>query len=535
MYKNKDNSKDSLNKKEENILQIHNKIIKFFNDEKNNIDNYIQTIGDIYFILLIYQKEFDSNSKLLVIASRIFNKYFISNQDTGECNSSSSDITLKLSYKQYKDYIKLIETIDGYITKITVNEIQYIKLSDDLLLKYNSIIQQPINTLFIGKKVKNDSIADAEVEYKEQIKEFLLKSESFNIPIIPSYFLHNFHSDSSSSMSDKDNYKINSSSISNSGSFETCKNVVASPGVLVDMDSNREESPRGKRLKKIKLLEQNKPREDIIKLVSTINSSLEPKQRTKKKNVFCECIKKEENKIEQKLDNSSQVICAECGTIYTSSFSENITYNDYSRININQKYHYEKRCHFRDTINQFQGKQNKYIPEDVYIKLREMLEKHNLIRVEEKIIYINEEKSDSLEYDEKKTIPKKILIKNYDRVKKKHIRDFLYEINYSKYYEDEQLIYSKITGKEKPDISQYESKLFEDFEKLVKVFQSLENVSRKNFLNSHYVLRQLLLRQGVKVADNALNFLRTPQRLREHDEIYQRCCEILKWNFTPMS
>ena len=111
----------------------------------------------------------------------------------------------------------------------------------------------------------------------------------------------------------------------------------------------------------------------------------------------------------------------------------------------------------------------------------------------------------------------------------------IYEINYSKYYEDEQLIYSKITGKEKPDISQYESKLFEDFEKLVKVFQSLENVSRKNFLNSHYVLRQLLLRQGVKVADNALNFLRTPQRLREHDEIYQRCCEILKWNFTPMS
>ena len=148
-----------------------------------------------------------------------------------------------------------------------------------------------------------------------------------------------------------------------------------------------------------------------------------------------------------------------------------------------------------------------------------MLEKHKLIKIEEK------------QLEDGTTVK----VKNYDKVLKKHIRLFLSETGFSKYYEDEQLIYNKITGKEKIDISQYEPKLFEDFDKLVKAYSSLKEITRTNLLNSHYVLRQLLLRQGVKVADSVLHFLKTPQRLREHDEIYKKCCEVLKWEFTPMS
>ena len=85
----------------------------------------------------------------------------------------------------------------------------------------------------------------------------------------------------------------------------------------------------------------------------------------------------------------------------------------------------------------------------------------------------------------------------------------------------------------KPDA--YEKQLYDDFDKLAKVFVTLDNVKRKNFLNNHYVLRQLLLRQGVKVKENELNTLKTASRIREHDEIYQRCCEKLGWNFVPMS
>jgi ubiquinone/menaquinone biosynthesis C-methylase UbiE len=45
------------------------------------------------------------------------------------------------------------------------------------------------------------------------------------------------------------------------------------------------------------------------------------------------------------------------------------------------------------------------------------------------------------------------------------------------------------------------------FDCLVDAFLSLE-INRKNFLNSHYVLRQLLKRQGVRVAEDDLSSLK---------------------------
>ncbi len=213
----------------------------------------------------------------------------------------------------------------------------------------------------------------------------------------------------------------------------------------------------------------------------------------KKKNYYCKCYEKGE-------DISGNIICKNCGKIY-NDLEETVNYSDYSRVNITQRYHYEKRCHFRDTINQYQGKQNKYIPQKVYDDVNYMIKMHGL---------------------------------DINNVTIKHIGMFLSETKNSKYYEDKQLIYSIITNKEKPDISKYEKKLFEDFEKLVEVFLKIKG-DRKNFLHAHYVLTQLLLRQGVKLPENSLNSLRTPARLREHDDIYQRCCDILGWNFTPLA
>ena len=188
-----------------------------------------------------------------------------------------------------------------------------------------------------------------------------------------------------------------------------------------------------------------------------------------------------------------------------------IVYNDNNRINFNVKYKYEKKCHFRDTLNQFQGLQNKVIPNKVVEDLKDTIEKHGLS---------NEHESD--------------LQKRYARVDIEHIRLFLTETGHNKYYEDLQLIYSKITSKKCPDISRFEKQLYDDFDELVEAFLSLPDTNRKNFLNVHYVLRQLLKRRGYKVSENGLSHLKTPSRMREHDDIYQKCCEKLQWNFTPL-
>jgi hypothetical protein len=230
--------------------------------------------------------------------------------------------------------------------------------------------------------------------------------------------------------------------------------------------------------------------------------------------------------------NKSQIICENCNSemsenenlCYSCGFSSNCmeheiveyepasTYDDIGRINVNKQFTYEKKCHFRDTINQYQGKQNKHIPEIVYNRLIEYIKNENL-------------------FDSKATTQ----IEQYRKVKKHHIKEFLKATGFSKHYEDLQLIYSKITGKPCPSISKYERQLYEDFDALTNAFLSLSDIKRDNFLNSHYVLRQLLLKQNVKLPQDDLNYLKTPARLRSHDEIYKRCCDILNWNFTPMS
>jgi hypothetical protein len=212
-------------------------------------------------------------------------------------------------------------------------------------------------------------------------------------------------------------------------------------------------------------------------------------------------------------------ICQNCGNVEneTIDLDSSSTYDDTTRINVNKAFTYKKRCHFRDTINQFQGKQNKYIPEKVYEDLYKIIEKEGLI---------DKKKDDKQD--------------KFRKLKKSHIREFLKASNHSIHFEDLQLIYSKITGKDCPCISNNEKQLYEDFDLLTEAFMKIVNlpgskIKRDNFLNSHYVLRQLLLKQGVKVPPEDLNYLKTSTRLREHDDIYQQCCNILNWNFIPMA
>ena len=190
-----------------------------------------------------------------------------------------------------------------------------------------------------------------------------------------------------------------------------------------------------------------------------------------------------------------------------------MVYNDINRINFNTKFKYDKRQHFKDTINQYQGLQHKNIPDHVISNIIDMIEKHGLA-------------------DMSKSDPKE----RYSKLTKEHIQMFLSEIDQSQYYEDKQLIYSKITTIPCPNIQKLEKVLLQDFEQLVEAFLSFpeEVVDRKNFLNAHYVLRQLLRRRNVVVSEHDLNNLKTPNRLRQHDDIYQMCCEKLGWNFTPL-
>ena len=208
-------------------------------------------------------------------------------------------------------------------------------------------------------------------------------------------------------------------------------------------------------------------------------------------------------------ETQNKIICNDCSNVHSVQ-SIQTSFKDIDRVNLSQKYKYKKKVHFRDTVNQYQGKQNKRIDPKIFLILEEQFKIHNLVN--------NEGKT----YTEK-----------YSNITKEHIYMFLFETNNSNYYEDINMIHTHFTGIPCPDISDIEHLLYEDFDKVVDAYESLEDVERIHFLNGQYILYQLLRRRKIKVKESDFDILKTRERLVEHDEIYQKICMKLEWTFLP--
>jgi hypothetical protein len=213
--------------------------------------------------------------------------------------------------------------------------------------------------------------------------------------------------------------------------------------------------------------------------------------------------------------DSSIYICLLCGAqqeilLHTSS------YKDIDRINISTKYTYDRKVHFRDCINQYQGKQNSSIDSNVYTKLFEQFRKHHILSGNSKSS--REERC-----------------KN---ITKEHIHLFLKELEYTKHYENVNLIHYQMTGKPPDDITYIEDKLLDDFDSLTdlydKKFKNKPGFERKNFINTQYVLYQLLVRYRHPCKKEDFTILKTVDRKSFHDEVAKTCFEELGWNHSPL-
>ena len=237
----------------------------------------------------------------------------------------------------------------------------------------------------------------------------------------------------------------------------------------------------------------------------SILSSLLPAFETNTSNKICTDCNIELDIFEHNL------ICPNCCCEYPNLQPEDISYKDFSRINTNVKYSYIRQTHFKDTIKQFQGKQQKYIDKSVYQILYKCFDNAGF--------------------------PKNSSNKYYTATKD-HIKMFLQENGLYKYYEDMNLIFHIITGIPCPNIEQYETQLTEDFDKLIIVYDKVikedsANYERSNFLNSYYILFQLLKKNGYVCKETDFPIIKTIDRKIEHDEIYEKCCKQLGWFFFP--
>ena len=227
----------------------------------------------------------------------------------------------------------------------------------------------------------------------------------------------------------------------------------------------------------------------------------------KKDKILCKNCNGKEFDIEE----GNIYICCECSA--QQYILKNVSsYKDIDRINISSKYLYDRAIHFRDCINQYQGKQNSTVSEKVYADLEREFELHHLLVGD-------------------KNTPK---IERFKNITKEHINIFLKELEYSKHYENVNLIHYNMTGIKPDDIGYLENKLLEDFHILTEMYDKMyKHIDRKNFINTQFVLFQLLIKHKHPCKKEDFSMLKTIDRLNFHNEVCKNLFQALSWSFKP--
>lgn len=218
--------------------------------------------------------------------------------------------------------------------------------------------------------------------------------------------------------------------------------------------------------------------------------------------------------ITESIEYVGLVICLDCGlqeTTFNLANSIRLNHNDSKRVNICPKYSYDKKSHFLNCINQYQGKHKSGIKPEIINMIKKELEKYDLVD------------------HSKKTKRAK-----YRNVSKEHIFIFVKELKLTKCYGDVNLIHHLITGTELNNISHLTEKLLQDFDQFVQIHHKKfpnDSTERKNF-NYQHLLYQLLLRHKYPCNPSEFNFLKTIDRKYYHDEVCRVIFEHLGWNYS---
>ncbi len=185
------------------------------------------------------------------------------------------------------------------------------------------------------------------------------------------------------------------------------------------------------------------------------------------------------------------------------------------RINTAPKYSYDRHVHFRDCIFQFQGAQNYTIAAEVYSNLQRMFAQHHLLVDGPMwLLPISSNRPDPVLHDRSRNITKT------------HISMFLKKLQDAKHYEDIHLLHMTFKGVVSNNVSRFQSTLLADVDQLTMVYDrefKHWQIERKNFINTQYILYQLLHRQCYPRQRKHFTVLKTLDRKAYHDYL---CCFI---------
>ena len=191
-------------------------------------------------------------------------------------------------------------------------------------------------------------------------------------------------------------------------------------------------------------------------------------------------------------------ICRQCGIVESV-----ITEYDgpIAKTNTQEKsgYPYKRINHLNEWIAQFQAKETTEIPDEVYKKVKEEIERARI---------------KDLGIGKVKTILKKLQMSNY--------------------YEHIPHIISKISKAPPPTINrEQEEKIRSMFKQMQEPFEKHRPVGRTNFLNYSYVLHKICQLTELDDILESFPLLKSRDKLRLQDGIWAKICKDCNWKFYP--
>ena len=205
------------------------------------------------------------------------------------------------------------------------------------------------------------------------------------------------------------------------------------------------------------------------------------------------------NVAKEEIASEGILACPLCGSEeYMMVVSDYPGFNDPPKERNN--YAYKKINHLNEILNQFQAKESTIIPEEV---------------MNEIIIEIRKRR-----------------IQNVGDLCEREIREILKKIDRSKYYEHVPHIVSRLNGNPPPTITpEIEEKIRAMFQEIQAPFLLFCPDDRTNFLSYSYILYKFF--ELLELDEYKIYFplLKSRDRLIAHDQIWEKICEYLRWEF----
>ena len=197
--------------------------------------------------------------------------------------------------------------------------------------------------------------------------------------------------------------------------------------------------------------------------------------------------------IEKTLDfGESTFVCTICGDSEEIILDEDKQIKEYSP--------YQRKNHFKEWLNQFQAKESTEIPESIFVEIITEMNKNR--------------------------------IKDLKSLTRDNMKSILKKLGHNNLYEHIPFIINKLTGLDPPTISRnIEIKFIDMFSKIQEPWELYKPAGRKNFLSYSYVLHKFCQLLELDNLLNSFPLLKSIKNLKEQEDVWEKICKHLKWEF----